>query len=285
MTEGQCKICEKVKLNIYAHTAKCGECGILLYYPYPKEDTELVTKRGKTWSKEQVFSWYSNSSFLNHINFTNMLRYAMDESYKRKKLNILDYGGGGGQFALICRSHFPESTVYLTDISDDSLLDEWKPFNIQIPFIDFDKDRTEFDAIFLNDVFEHVSNPLFVLRQLSGKLKQNGRILIDTPKQFWLYSITSALSKSIYKKLLKATVSANHLQIWSKIAFELAVKKSGLRIVKYKEISEYTMPAEFYLKNMNLKNPLLMLAGIVFYKNARFLAKNKILAILSPKNL
>jgi len=284
MIDGCCKICGSSSLTIYAHTAKCGECGVLLYWPYPKNDNDLVQEGvGKKWSRESTFEWYSRSSFYNHSNFTNMLRFTMDESFKGRKLDILDYGGGGGQFALVCRSHFPEATVYITDISDDSLLDEWKSLNVQIPFSGFAGDTRKFDLIFLNDVFEHVSDPLQVLQQLSGKLKAGGLIFIDTPKQFWIYPVARLLSGALYAKILRGTVSTAHLQIWSKRSFELIADKCNLSIARYVEESEYTMPADFYMHNMGIKNPLIRLAGSLFYRNAKYLAKNKIMSVLSAR--
>lgn len=270
---------------VFAHTATCDNCGVMLYYPYPDDDNQLLSNgEGKNWPRDRVLSWYSKSSFYNHTNFTNMIRFAMDESYKGKELDILDYGGGGGQFALVCKSHFPASTVYITDISDESLLQEWSAKNIQIPFRSFAKDETKFDFIFLNDVFEHVSDPGFVLKQLAGKLKTGGKLFIDTPKQFWIYPFARLVSKSLYSKVLRGTVSTAHLQIWSKKSFELVVRGSGLKVSKYEESSEYTMPADFYLKNMGITNPILKLAGRVFYGNAKWLAKNKIVCVLSSQN-
>lgn len=280
-----CKICESSSLLIVAHTAKCGNCGILLYYPYPPDDSSYVASGGKTWPRESILIWYSKSSFYNHSNFSNMIRFTMDESHKGKKLDILDYGGGGGQFALVFKSHFPESNVYITDISDESLLEEWSSLNIQIPFKKFDQDDKKFDFIFLNDVFEHVSDPFSVLKQLSGKLKDGGKLFIDTPKQFWIYPFTKFISSSLYQKVLRGTVSTAHLQIWSKKSFELVIKKCGLKISKYEESSEYTMPADYYLKNMGIASPIVRLAGQVFYRYAKWLAKNKIVCVLSRQSV
>jgi len=247
---------------------------------------ELVSSgTGKAWPRDQVLRWYSASSFYNHVNFTNMIRFTMDESCKGRKLDILDYGGGGGQFALVCKSHFPQASVFITDISDESLLDEWRDSNIQIPFRSFAVDATRFDFIFLNDVFEHVTNPGRVLKQLAGKLKLGGKMFIDTPKQFWIYPFANSVSKRLYAKILRGTVSTYHLQIWSKRSFEQVVRDSGLSIVKYQESSEYTMPADFYLKNMGITNPLLKLAGRMFYANARWLARNKIVCVLSAEKV
>ena len=277
-----CKICDSKDLDIFAHTARCGSCGVLLYYPYPKSDGQLISDgEGKEWPVDKMLDWYSESAALNHSNFTAMLQFATSEDDRNKKLNVLDYGGGGGQFALVCKSHFPESTVHITDISDASLLDEWRPMNVQIPFADLDTDKRTFDIIFLNDVFEHVSDPVNVLRQLAGKLRPNGRIFIDTPKQFWLYPVAKVVSKGLYTKILAGTVSVYHLQIWSKMAFETVVRKAGLKISKYREISEYTMPAKYYLNGMGITNPVLRALGTVFYRNARHIARNKIMCVLT----
>ncbi|MDQ3180684.1 MAG: class I SAM-dependent methyltransferase [Acidobacteriota bacterium] len=283
MTKEKCKICGSSGLTIFAHTARCKNCGVLLYFPYPKDDHALMADgEGKKWQREYVLQWYAEAAFYNHSNFTNMLRFTMDKSFNSKEtLDILDYGGGGGQFALVCKSHFPQSNVYITDISDEALLEEWKPLNNQISFREFDRNEKKFDFIFLNDVFEHVSDPMFVLNQLSSKLKKDGKIFIDTPKQFFIYPVGKILSKSIYTKILQGTVSTSHLQIWSKKSFELIVKACNLKIIKYNEVTEYTMPAEFYMKNMNITNPLLKLAGKIFYANAKWLAKNKLIATLT----
>jgi 2-polyprenyl-3-methyl-5-hydroxy-6-metoxy-1,4-benzoquinol methylase len=285
LEQDKCKICGDSLLAIFAHTAKCENCGVLLYYPYPNDDSQLLlTGEGKEWPREEVLSWYSMSSFFNHVNFTNMIRFTMDESYKGKKLDILDYGGGGGQFSLVCRSHFPEANVFITDISDNALLQEWSVANIQIPFERFAEDSNKFDVIFMNDVFEHVSDPGFVLRQMATKLKAGGKVFVDTPKQFWIYPLTQLVSKSLYTKVLRGTVTTAHLQIWSRRSFELVVRESGLRIDKYEESSEYTMPADYYMKNMGISNPILRLIGRVFYRNAKRLANNKIVSVLSSQS-
>ena len=77
MEQNCCKICSSSTLTVFAHTAKCGECGILLYYPYPDDDSSLVfSGKGKCWSRESVLDWYSKSSFYKYTNFTNMVRFA-----------------------------------------------------------------------------------------------------------------------------------------------------------------------------------------------------------------
>jgi hypothetical protein len=149
--------------------------------------------------------------------------------------------------------------------------------------LDFDNNRQKFDFIFLNDVFEYVSHPIELLKKLSGKLEFCGKLFIDTPKQFWLYPVTKLFSKSLYEKVLIGTVSTNHLQIWIRKSFEFVVRQSDMQIDKYDEVSEYTMPSDYYLRGMNINNPMLKFVGRFFHANAKSLANNKILAVLTVK--
>ena len=274
-----CKICGSNSLNIFRHTAKCRECGVLLYYPYPLEDKQLVDKGEKKFFGNKI-NWYSRSSFNNHNNFTNMLRFTIDQSFTKKSLDVLDFGGGGGQFASVCKSHFPLAKVYITDIDDSLLFDEWAPFNIQIPHLEFEKDNTRFDFIFLNDVFEHLSNPSEILGQLLKKLKPNGKIFIDTPRQFCIYPITKILSKNLYGKLIKGNVSKSHLQIWSRKSFKKCIFENKFSILKYLEIGEFTMDPDFYLNNMQINLPFLRFCGKFFYFLSKKFFKNKITVVL-----
>jgi 2-polyprenyl-3-methyl-5-hydroxy-6-metoxy-1,4-benzoquinol methylase len=229
---------------------------------------------------EASAGWYAKSAWFNHDNFTRMLRFAAAGLQPSKSLRFLDYGCGGGQFALVAKSHFPFSEVFSVDASDDALLKHWRCLQHQIPFAQFGQDETRFDLIFLNDVLEHLADPISVLRLLSSKLEPDGKVFIDTPKSFWLYPFTRAFWPSLHEKLLRGTVSLAHLQIWSRKAFEISVKKAGLQIYKYKELSEYTMPATFYLDNMGIHSRAIRLVGSVFYSQAKLLARNKIMALL-----
>jgi ubiquinone/menaquinone biosynthesis C-methylase UbiE len=278
-----CKICGGTALDIVAHTAHCVDCGVLLYFPYPP-DNSAIGSTDAAVTREGWLEWYNQSSFFNHSNFTNMLRFTMDESHKGRELHILDYGGGGGQFALVCKSHFPQAKMHYTDMVDASLLDEWRPIMRQIFFRDFASDTAKFDFIFMNDVFEHVSDPVGVLRQLSEKLLPGGVIFVDTPIQFWIYPLTRAFHKQLYVKVLRGTVSRAHLQIWSRRAFDMSVAKASLRVHRYRECSEFTMPVDFYLRNMRIENPVIRAIAKVFYRFAKYMAHNKIMAVLARVN-
>ena len=283
----KCKLCGSERLTVFMHTAKCNNCGALMYYPYPEnhsletdEKIESISKYKKSW-----FSWYQRAARLNHLNFTNMFLFSIEnlENTFSEPIKILDYGGGGGQFAFVCKSLLPLSEVFIVDINDHALLDEYRVLNKQIKWKEFQKNNTTFDYIFLNDVFEHVNDPLHTLDMLSKKLSKNGKIFIDTPKQFWLYPFLRFIYKPLYSKLLKGTVTLAHLQLWTKKSLFHVVDKAGLKVKKYVELNEFTMKPEFYLAKMGITNKIILFIGKLFYKNAKKIASNKIQCILVKK--
>tara|TARA_B100000780_G_C21108645_1_gene447847 strand:- start:1783 stop:2283 length:501 start_codon:yes stop_codon:yes gene_type:complete len=163
---------------------------------------------------------------------------------------------------------------------DIRLLEIYAPMNNQIKFADFENNTKKFDFIFMNDVFEHLTFPLETLELLRGKLKPNGKIFIDTPCTFWLYPITKFFSKRIHTKLLKGTVDSDHQQIWSTKSFYTICHKAGFSVMRFKRLSEYTQPPEFYLDNMGITNPILRLFGKTFFYLSPLISRNKIMAVI-----
>ena len=290
MNEQYCKICGANALKVFAHTASCKQCGVLLCYPYPQSDADIIASGGNRdgidsdeENKKIKLDWHLKSGARNHHNFTNMVLFATEGQSCYEELRVLDYGGGGGQFAVVLRSMFPLTKTYIVDICDAKLLDHFKSMNRQIKFKDLPNDSTKFHYIFMNDVFEHVSGPAEVLRSLKGKLiGPNAKVFIDTPCQFWIYPLTKLFSHRIHEKLLRGTVDYDHQQIWNKKSFDHVIKEAGFRVVKYVETSEFTQPAEFYMDNMKIKNFALRAIGKIFYRLAPYIAKNKIMAVLTP---
>jgi 2-polyprenyl-3-methyl-5-hydroxy-6-metoxy-1,4-benzoquinol methylase len=262
------------------HVARCRECGVYLRYPYV--DTRRLSSIANQKDARAFWDkWYDETVGRNHDNFTNMVRFALRDAPRDAALDVLDYGGGGGQFALVVRSLFPRSSVWITDIADAALLPQWAELQTQIPFNSFPNDATQFDAIFLNDVFEHLENPRETLGLLAGKLKPKGIIFIDTPKTFWLYPTLKRLAPPLYRKLCIGTVSPWHLQVWSPESFDRVASQAGLRIAQYQTCSEFTQSPSYYMKNMGITNPAIRAAGFAFTALAPWIARNKIIATLT----
>ena len=281
ITPDCCKICGSAKLDLRGHTARCQECGVLLYFPYPTAD-EPQSTRSTADIRAEYIAWAERSAYRSHRNFTDNILFTIPPSRTSERLRILDFGGGGGQFALVAQSHLPHAELSIVDVSEDTLLEACRPLNHQIAFDAFPTDETRFDYIFMNDVFEHVSDPIKVLRMLRDKLAPGGRIFIDTPRQFWLYPILRALPFApLYEKLLAGTVTKSHLQIWSDTAFDLAAAQANCVFEKRSVDSALTMDADFYLDNMGIQSGPLRRVGQALHAVGRFILRNKIFCILS----
>ena len=147
LINGKCKICGSSSLDYFAHTARCDNCGVLLNHPYPKDIREEYTPKKKFTKKDfiktQIYSlnWHISSGQKNHNNFTKMASFGLSDNDRKNDLNVLDYGGGGGQFSLVLKSLFPKANSYIVDLNDNRLLDAYKPINKQIKYIDFESNR------------------------------------------------------------------------------------------------------------------------------------------------
>ena len=144
MSDQFCKICGANALKIFAHTALCKQCGVLLCYPYPQSDADIVASGGNRdgidsdeENKKIKLDWHLKSGARNHHNFTAMALFAMEEQSFHEDIQVLDYGGGGGQFAVVLRSLYPLTKTHIVDICDAKLLDQFNSMNQQIKFLDF----------------------------------------------------------------------------------------------------------------------------------------------------
>ena len=273
-----CKICDIKLIEFKDHTARCKNCGVLLYFPYPNNEQIESVKL----SIKQNYEWYENS-FIRKINgFRDIIAYSIQDRSK-KDYKILDYGGASGQFALIFKSVFPQAEVFIADINDEALFVEYESLNTQIKFKDFENDQNKFDIIFLNDVYEHVDDPVNLIKILEKKLNIDGSIFIDTPRQFWIYPFFKIFNDYLYRKILRGTVSGAHLQIWTNDSFRESLKYSNLKIVKNKYYTELTQDPEYYVKGMTIKNFYLKKIILFFVSILLFTFRNKIFAILKHK--
>ena len=230
-------------------------------------------------SEEQNYEWYENSFVRKLEGFKDIISFVFKKS-SQKEYKILDYGGSSGQFALIFKSVFPKADVFITDINDNSLFKEYSIMNKQIKFNNFNNDINKFDVIFLNDVYEHVSDPVNLIEILEKKLNDDGLIFIDTPRQFWIYPFFKLFNKYIYRKILRGTVSGAHLQIWNEKSFKVSLRNTKLKIFKKKYYTELTQDPEYYVRGMTINNKFLKRIIIFGVSILLFTFKNKIFVIL-----
>jgi len=90
-----CKICDGECLRIFAHTAKCQDCGVLLNFPYvePREVDFLdkeVSSLKYIEAQELWLDWHVKSGAKNHNNFTAMVNFCDAFIKRESEMEVLD---------------------------------------------------------------------------------------------------------------------------------------------------------------------------------------------------
>ena len=94
--------------------------------------------------------------------------------------------------------------------------------------------NNQFDFILVNNVLEHVNNPISFLNHVSNLLKQKGRLLLSVPNG------TNDISpnKILWDKELKPfpTKHRGHIFFFDKCSLSLMFKKVGLHVLTWKTL-------------------------------------------------
>jgi ubiquinone/menaquinone biosynthesis C-methylase UbiE len=110
------------------------------------------------------------------------------DSKTSQNLKLLDLGCGQGHFTEKFKEEFPNYDVYGLDYSI-SAIDYANSHFKNIDFIvanAYNPPYTDeyFDIVVLNNVWEHVPDPLKLLHSISRILKPNGQLIISTPSRY-----------------------------------------------------------------------------------------------------
>lgn len=117
---------------------------------------------------------------------------------------LLDVGSGSGRYGVRFASDFPESKVYLTDITDDSLavirhsVDVVGVTNIIVQKEDmfsFSFAGDSFDVVFCDVVIQHVAHPEEAIREMLRVLRPGGRLIVSAVNRWNFHSLMKQILK------------------------------------------------------------------------------------------
>ena len=117
-------------------------------------------------------------------------------SAKNESLKLLDIGCGEGHFTNVIKKEFSNFDVYGLDYSVSAIDFAHKTFP-EINFITANayyppyKDEY-FDIVVCNNLWEHVPDPLKMLRAMKRVLKPNGLLIISTPSRYRFSNLIKA---------------------------------------------------------------------------------------------
>lgn len=100
--------------------------------------------------------------------------------------------------------------------------------------------EARFDAVTLNQVIEHVPDPLGTLRECARVLKPEGRLIVSTPN-------VESLSHRVFKQNWRGLEPPRHLHIFTLHALRNAIHAAGLHRVRILPLVSSSLLHESYL--------------------------------------
>lgn len=149
----------------------CSKCKLVQVDPLPTDD-DLV--------KMYAMDYYSFKKLLPSSIYDDILNQI-------KKLGdfktVLDFGCGGGRFLVnaIDKGYITTGVDFGGELISN--LKEAYPSANFIEISDFYKHSEKYDVIYVSNVFEHLTNPAEVLKQLYDRLNVNGILVSDGPAE------------------------------------------------------------------------------------------------------
>ncbi|MCE2740283.1 MAG: class I SAM-dependent methyltransferase [Sphingobacteriales bacterium] len=127
-----------------------------------------------------------------------------------------------------------------------------------------------FDAIYLNDVLEHLSNPNEVLKMLKPKLKETGVIISSIPNIRYHKAIIEIIFKKDFKYSESGILDFTHLRFFTSKSIQRMYTELGFEIISHKGINK-SKSIKPYLYNL----PMLFTAMDIFYPQFATVSKPK----------
>jgi len=171
---------------------------------------------------------------------------------------ILDLGCGQGHITYSIRQAFPEAEISGIDYSISAIEYAVEHF----PGIDFIVGNAYecpyaegyFDIIVCNNLWEHVPDPLFLLKRISNILKPCGFLIISTPSRYRLNNLIRVLVGKPVRFM-----SENHVTEYS-----VGQVLEQLRYGGYKVLKSFSKPIKMWNKKYK-KNKMLFSFLAMFY--------------------
>lgn len=248
---------------------RCADCGLVYLNPQPTME-ELAK-----YYPPHYPSYLTNYNVLEHNRLLEFLKgikrlffspppsstsSANETPSDTSRLRILDFGCGSGRSLLQMRLAHPLWELHGFDISTNQ---EIKSIGHDISIIldtpdaiDSHFENESFDRIYLNNVLEHVNDPVATLRMLATLLKQEGEMIIEVPN-------IDSIKFKIFRSNFFPLEIPRHLYHFSPSTLSKLCAKCGLSTIEVEKIgsAKGTVRSLYYALGIHKDkiDPLLLL--------------------------
>ncbi|MCQ2189989.1 MAG: class I SAM-dependent methyltransferase [Paludibacteraceae bacterium] len=155
------------------------------------KDVEKIENPIDANTMETFDSWFKNKNFVKNYNekkrldsFREVISIWENKDVFSNVGSLLDFGCGTGQMVLQINQKFPDIKLSACDFSPESVKITKQLVDSCNCFVDdiFDiKTQEKYDLVLCSEVLEHLLHPNQALKNLSGLLKENGKLIITVP--------------------------------------------------------------------------------------------------------
>jgi len=187
---------------------------------YPRSSCDLENRPLKKEDPSKYQEWQKG-------------KYANAYKWVPKNVRILDIGCGYGE---AMGYHIARGCEAFGVEADSNVLKAKEKYNYNIHIGAFNKNIYEtnyFDYVTMDQVIEHLQDPVSQIKDIYGILKPGGILIISTPNS------NSLTAKLLREKWLHWHVPY-HLHFFSKHSISLLAEKTGFKLIKCKTITEYS---------------------------------------------
>lgn len=176
---------------------------------------------------------------------------------------ILDVGCGNGAFALVLKDMTQAETWGIEYVDREAVVAATKLDKVFSGpcenYIDELPDNY-FDAIFFNDVLEHLVDPYMVLDKIKHKLKAKGVVISSIPNVRYHRTFIRAVLNKDWKYEDYGTMDRTHLRFFTGKSIRAMYEDLGYRVLvnkginKSKSLKPYLYNIPLFFTHMDIRN-------------------------------
>lgn len=173
--------------------------------------------------------------------YYNNIRNEMFSFFPKDAKIVLDVGCGEGTFAAFIKEKhntetwgielMPEHGKKAEKVLDKVFIGECEKFIDELP-------DHHFDAIYFNDVLEHLVDPYWVLEKIKSKLSQNGVIISSIPNMRYHSALKNLVLKKNWEYEEHGIMDKTHLRFFTGKSIANMYTRLGYKIILHKGINK-----------------------------------------------
>lgn len=237
MENKKCPLCKGKKLskikkgvrdNENLNVLECEDCSVQFLNNFDHIDD-------KFYSDSKMISTDPGINLENHLKENRIDNKRRIDFLKLKVKNktLLDVGCGNGGFLNGIKKYCKDCSGVEKDLNYYNKFKRDKSIKV---YQDIGEVKKKYDFITLFHVIEHLKDPVGMLKELSKLLRDNGRIIIETPS-----SNDALISHYKCKKFLDFTYISQHLFVFNKKSLYTLVAKSKLVFNYMIQVQRYNL--------------------------------------------